>query len=90
MSSVIYVKAFFTKKQRQFINLIISTPVKPYEVAYYADKLSISPRYLANLCKDVSGKSTKEWIDEYVMNDYASSGNTPQTDAFGATTAVEP
>ncbi|MBD5280272.1 MAG: AraC family transcriptional regulator [Bacteroides sp.] len=38
-------------------------------VTLYADKLSISPRYLANLCKTVSGKSTKEWIDEYVMND---------------------
>ncbi len=54
---------------RQFINLIISTPAKPHEVAYYADKPSISPRYLANLCKAVSGKSAKEWIDEYVMND---------------------
>lgn len=54
---------------RQFINLIISTPAKPHEVAYYADKLSISPRYLANLSKAVSGKSAKEWIDEYIMND---------------------
>ena len=54
---------------RQFINLIISTPVKPHDVAYYADKLSISPRYLANLCKAVSGKSAKEWINEYIMND---------------------
>lgn len=54
---------------RQFINLIISTPAKPHEVTYYAEKLSISPRYLANLCKAVSGKSAKEWIKEYVMND---------------------
>ena len=54
---------------RQFINLIISTPAKPHEVAYYADKLSISPRYLANLCKAVSNKSAKEWINEYIMND---------------------
>ncbi len=42
---------------------------KPHEVAYYADKLSISPRYLANLCKAVSNKSAKEWINEYMMND---------------------
>lgn len=54
---------------RQFINLIISTPAKPHEVAYYAEQLSISPRYLANLCKTVSGKSAKVWIDEYIMND---------------------
>lgn len=54
---------------RQFITLIISTPAKPHDVVYYADKLSISPRYLANLCKAVSGKSAKEWIDEYIMND---------------------
>ena len=54
---------------RQFINLLVSTPAKPHEVAYYADRLSISPRYLASLCKTVSGKSAKEWITEYVMND---------------------
>lgn len=54
---------------RQFINLIIITPAKPHEVAYYADKLAISPRYLANICKAVSNKSAKEWINEYIMND---------------------
>lgn len=54
---------------RQFINLIISTPAKPHEVAYYADRLSISPRYLANICRAISGKSAKAWIDEYIMND---------------------
>ncbi|MDE5586033.1 MAG: helix-turn-helix domain-containing protein [Muribaculaceae bacterium] len=54
---------------RQFINILVSTPAKPHEVAYYADLLSISPRYLATLCKTVSGKSAKEWITEYIMND---------------------
>ncbi|MDE6668914.1 MAG: helix-turn-helix domain-containing protein [Muribaculaceae bacterium] len=54
---------------RRFINLLVSTPMKSHEVAYYADKLSISPRYLAALCKTVSGKSAREWIVEYVMND---------------------
>ena len=54
---------------RQFINLLVSIPEKPHEVAFYAGKLSISPRYLASLCKDISGRSAKEWITEYIMND---------------------
>lgn len=54
---------------RQFINLLISTPSKPHDVAYYAKELAITPRYLATLCKTVSGKSAREWIMEYIMND---------------------
>lgn len=54
---------------RQFINLLVSTPSKPHDVEYYAKVLSITPRYLATLCKDVSGKSARVWIMEYIMND---------------------
>lgn len=54
---------------RQIINLLVSTSAKPNDVEYYANALSLTPRYLATLCKDVSGKSAREWIMEYIMND---------------------
>lgn len=54
---------------RQFINLLVSTPAKPHDVEYYSNALSITPRYLAKLCKDASGKSARVWIMEYIMND---------------------
>ncbi len=37
------------------------------EIAFYADRLRISPKYLANVIKDISGRSAKEWIVEYVI-----------------------
>ena len=33
---------------------------------YYADKLCITPKYLSIICKKNSGKTAKEWIQEYV------------------------
>ena len=36
-------------------------------MAFYADKLCLSPKYLSKLIKEVSGKCAPEWIDAYVM-----------------------
>ena len=36
-------------------------------MAFYADKLCLSPKYLSKLIKEVSGKPAPEWIDSYVM-----------------------
>ena len=36
-------------------------------MAFYADQLCLSPKYLSRLIKEVSGKSAPEWIDAYVM-----------------------
>lgn len=37
------------------------------EVAYYADLLHISPKYLNNIVNEVSGRSVKQIIDHYVV-----------------------
>lgn len=50
-----------------FFILIIEHYKKNREVSYYANKLYITPKYLSTIIKDVSGRSAKEWIDEYSM-----------------------
>lgn len=37
------------------------------DVAYYADLLNVSPRYLAQVCKKISDKSPKQIIDDYLI-----------------------
>lgn len=39
------------------------------QVIFYADKLSISPKYLSTIIHEVSGKYATEWIDEYIILD---------------------
>lgn len=36
-------------------------------VAFYADKLCLTPKYLSKLVKAASGRSAPDWIDSYVM-----------------------
>lgn len=36
--------------------------VKNREVSYYADKLCVTPKYLSEVCKGVSGKAANYWI----------------------------
>lgn len=37
------------------------------EVAFYADKLCITSKYLSAVIKEVSGKTAKDWIIEYMV-----------------------
>lgn len=43
--------------------------IKKISVTAYADELCITPKYLSTICHNVSGKSPKEWILEYVIQD---------------------
>ena len=52
-----------------FITLLSSSEIKKKPLAYYADKLCVSPRYLTMVCRDVSKKTAYGWISEYVQND---------------------
>ena len=38
-------------------------------VAFYADKLYVSPKYLGLVVKSVSGRTANRWIDEYVTKE---------------------
>lgn len=52
-----------------FITLLSSSEIKKNPLAYYADKLCVSPRYLTMVCRDISKKTAYDWISEYVQND---------------------
>ena len=36
-------------------------------MAFYADKLCLTPKYLSKLIKQASGRSAPDWIDEFVI-----------------------
>lgn len=54
---------------QRFISLISGLHVKPRNVSWYARELHITPKYLAIVCKQISGKTAFEWINEYVQTD---------------------
>lgn len=54
---------------KRFISLLSSTQVKPRTVAWYGAELFVTPKYLSTVCKQVSGKTAFEWINEYVLED---------------------
>lgn len=54
---------------RRFVGLLAESKVKSRFVYYYADKLNVSTKYLSAVCKQVSGKTAGDIIDEFVMKD---------------------
>lgn len=52
---------------KEFMRLLGENYKSERSVAFYAQKLCITPKYLTTLIKRVSGKSVSEWIDDYVI-----------------------
>ncbi len=54
---------------KRFIELLGSSYPKPRTVAYYADRLNVTPKYLSSVCR-LSGKQcASSLIDQYVLKD---------------------
>ncbi|MBR1933847.1 MAG: AraC family transcriptional regulator [Prevotella sp.] len=53
----------------RFLVLLGKQQQKKQQVAFYADLLHITPKYLSTVCKRVSDKSPSRWITESVMQD---------------------
>lgn len=51
----------------QFLRLVTDYHTTERNMAFYADKLCLTPKYLSKLVKTVSGKSAPEWIDAFVI-----------------------
>ncbi|WP_303012174.1 helix-turn-helix domain-containing protein [uncultured Bacteroides sp.] len=51
----------------RFFNLIMKHFRENKEVAFYADKLCITSKYLTMVIKETSGRSAKDWIVEYMI-----------------------
>ena len=54
---------------KRFIELLSTIRVKPRNVSWYAEQLCVTPKYLSTVCKQVSGKTAFDWINEYVVVD---------------------
>ena len=50
-----------------FLKLVTEHYSQHRNVGFYADKLSLTPKYLSKLIKNESGRSAPEWIDAYVI-----------------------
>lgn len=53
----------------RFLQILSSEDVKHRPIDFYADKLCLSAKYLSVICSKVSGKSARQWIDEYTVED---------------------
>lgn len=51
----------------RFLKLVTEYHTQYRNVGFYADKLSLTPKYLSKLVKTESGRSAPEWIDAYVI-----------------------
>ena len=53
----------------KFLRLCSESYHEHHNVSYYADKMSLTPKYLSAIVKEVSGLSAVEWIKEYVIKE---------------------
>lgn len=51
----------------KFLKLVEECHNKERDISFYAGKLSLTPKYLSSLVRDVSGKLAGDWIEEYVI-----------------------
>lgn len=53
----------------RYIELVRIQCKEQREVAYYADRLCVSAKYLSEVCKKKSGKTALEWIQDFVLQE---------------------
>jgi len=51
----------------KFLKLVKENYKQERAIAFYADKLCLTPKYLSSLIKANSGQSANDWIDKYVI-----------------------
>jgi AraC-like DNA-binding protein len=51
----------------RFIALVNEYHCSERGMAFYADKLCLTPKYLSTLIKKASGRSAPDWIDDFVI-----------------------
>lgn len=52
---------------RDFMHLVLMHHREQRCVAFYAEKLFLSPKYLSHIMKEMTGRSAAEWIDHHVI-----------------------
>lgn len=62
----------FTRKEEvahSFYKLLFEHTEPQHSVAFYADKLCITPKYLSHAVKSTSGHSAQEWLNEAILTE---------------------
>lgn len=54
---------------KRFMELISGMEVKSRSVSWYGERLCVTPKYLSTICKQVSGKTAYDWINQFVIMD---------------------
>ncbi len=52
---------------QQFIKLLFKHHRQERSIAFYANKMCLTPKYLSKVIKETTGKSIPQWIDEMVI-----------------------
>lgn len=63
-------KNHYTRKEElayRFLHMILEDHAPDKDVAYYAGKLNITPKYLTSLVRSLSGHSARDWIVRYML-----------------------
>ena len=50
-----------------FMTLVTEHHTSERNMAFYANRLGLTPKYLSKLIKQVSGRSAPDWIDSFVI-----------------------
>ena len=59
--------ARITQIFERFIGLVSEYHTSERGMAFYADKMCLTPKYLSKLIKQTSGRSAPDWIDSFVI-----------------------
>ena len=51
----------------RFMQLVTEYHNEQHSMSFYANKMSLTPKYLSRIVKEASGRSGPEWIDAYVV-----------------------
>ena len=54
-------------KYEEFLTLVSENFMTEKSVAFYAEKMYMTPKYLTTLVKNVSGKTATDWIDTFLV-----------------------
>lgn len=54
-------------KYEEFLTLVSENFMTEKSVAFYAEKMYMTPKYLTTLVKNVSGKTATDWIDTFLI-----------------------
>ena len=58
-----------TTLTEEFLRLVEDNYVEHRDLAFYAEKMGLTPKYISTTIKQSSGKSAMEWIERYVTLD---------------------